>query len=98
MDGQNGTRMSDQEATRSAEPRGWALHWDGSALSQADTQERENGSRGARCDRFALSGFEMQASEKGDGVSVFARPRSWALEWDGLALAEADGCWNGSAA
>jgi hypothetical protein len=98
MDGQNDTRMSDQETTRSAEPRGWALHWDGSALSQASMQERENGSRRARCDRFALSGTEMQASEKSNGVSAFARPRGWALEWDGFALAEADGCWNGGAA
>jgi hypothetical protein len=98
MDGQNGTRMFDQEATSSAEPRGWALHWDGSALSQADTQERENGSRRAKCDGFAWSGFEMQASENGNGVSAFARPRSWALEWDGFALAEADGCWNEGAA
>jgi hypothetical protein len=98
MDGQNDTWRSDQEATRSAEPKGWALHWDGSALSQADTQERESGSRRARCDRFVLSGSEMQASENGNGVSVFARPRSWALEWDGFALAEADGRWKEGAA
>ena len=88
MDGQNGTRMS----------RGWALHWDGSALSQADTIERENGSRGARSDGFALPRFENQAFENGNGVSAFARPRSWALEWDGSALAEADGRWNGDTA
>ena len=97
MDGHNDTRMSDRESARSAEPGGWALHWDGTALSQADTPERENGSRGERWDAFASSRFEMQASEKANGWSVFARPRGWALEWDGYALAEADGRWNGSA-
>jgi hypothetical protein len=98
MDGQRDTRMSDEEIARSAEPRGWALNWDGSALSQANMQERENGGRGARCDSFTLSEFEMQASGNGNGVGVFARPKSWALEWDGSALAEADGRWNGGAA
>ena len=88
MDGQNGTQMS----------RGWALHWDGSALSQADTIKRENGSRGARSDGFALPRAEIQASKNRNGSSVFARPRSWALEWDGSALAEADGRWNGDTA
>jgi hypothetical protein len=98
MDGQDDTWMYDQETTCSLEPRGWALHWDGSALSQANTQARENGGRRARCAKFALPRFEMQASENRNGVSVFGRPRGWALEWDGFALAEADGCWNGSAA
>jgi hypothetical protein len=98
MDGQNNTLMSDREATRSAEPRGWALHWDGSALSQADTIERENGSRRDRWDAFGSSRFEVRAPENGNGRSAFARPRSWALAWDGFALAEADGRWDGDTA
>ena len=91
MDGKNDTWMFDRETTRFAEPRGWALQWEGSALPQSGTQKPENGSGRAKWNQFALSGTGMLASENGNGVSVFARPRSWALEWDGFALAEADG-------
>ena len=55
-----------------AEPRGWALKWDGSGLngfSPSKTEEPE---------RMDANG----AREK------FAEPRGWALKWDGFGLSE----------
>ncbi|RLC61289.1 MAG: hypothetical protein DRI79_11475 [Chloroflexi bacterium] len=75
MEAKNYAQTSAQETSHTrkfAEPRGWALKWDGPGLdgfSPSKTEEPEqmdaNGARGK-----------------------FAEPRGWALKWDGFGLSE----------
>ena len=83
-----------------AEPRAWALSWEGSALFPApDCAPRQDDARDPApppaewAPRWQqVSAATMPVSRNGHGWNGLTPPRSWALRWDGAAL---DGGANG---
>jgi hypothetical protein len=88
------------EIDKFPEPRGWALMWEGSALSGTEAQEVRHGSVGEaqgaavgwmlHWEQFALPETGGPVSSNGYGKNGFGRPQGWALQWDGFALARAE--------
>ncbi|MGD8905110.1 MAG: hypothetical protein PVI67_16230 [Anaerolineae bacterium] len=72
------------------EPRGWAQRWDGSALFPAQYEQSQDvpvPPSGWESQWTQEAMHELAVPRNGNGSNGHMRPRSWALYWDGDALA-----------
>jgi hypothetical protein len=72
------------------EPRGWAQRWDGSALFPAQYEQAQDAPVPPSAwepQWTHVATHEMAVPRNGNGSNGHMRPRSWALYWDGDALA-----------
>jgi hypothetical protein len=78
------------------EPRGWALAWEGTALTEAQGRASSNGrdqlvkTEGWARQWTTFVQLEQPVSQNGNGMSSFGSPKSWALAWDSFALEGTD--------
>jgi hypothetical protein len=75
------------------EPRGWALRWEGTALFPTAGFELQDDPLEAAAPAAVwapqwrqVSAAAMPAYRNGNGRNGLARPRGWALQWEGSAL------------
>jgi hypothetical protein len=76
------------------EPRGWALRWEGTALFPTtgfEPQPDDALETVAPAIAWAPQWWQVRAatipvSSNGNGRNGLARPRGWALQWEGSAL------------
>jgi hypothetical protein len=101
MDKQRQTFARDQDRawrdamSTFAEPRAWALQWEGSALRiDAPPPGTGHGWQGAATfgwKRLTLPEIAAEIGLNGYGKLEAASPRGWAVEWDGVALVGIEG-------
>jgi hypothetical protein len=81
-----------------AEPRAWALQWEGSALAviEAGKPEGGNGHGQPGITAQAMVWQKLDASQaagygprNGNGRGAFPESRAWALAWEASALSDA---------
>ena len=88
-----------QETSDSPETMGWALQWEGVALSNIEARLPRNGNGRAhgavRWEQLEKTVATAEWPNNGSGPTSFPQPQAWALQWHGPALLQGirgDGC------
>jgi len=81
-----------QETSDSPETMGWALQWEGVALSDVEARLPRNGNGRAhgtvRWEQLETTVATAEWPNNGSGPTSFPQPRAWALQWHGPALSQ----------